>query len=367
MIDQPVVLIIDDEESMRNSCTQILTKEGFKAFTAVEGTQGLEKIKAHKPDLALVDLMMPGINGLDLLDKISEEDPGIISIVITGYPTIDTAVEAMKRGAYDFLPKPFSSEELRIIVRRGYERRSLLQESNRLREEKQRLQEYFVTLVSHEIRSPLATVQQNFLTLLGGYVEDMKSEQKEVIRMCSERIDGVVALVEDWLSKERVEKGQGVGAYKPLNMIRLLEKVCSEYFPVAENDHVEFNLELPFDCPVIIGNESSVEVLFSNLVSNGIKYNRAGGALDINLSWNADQLKIVLADTGIGIPEDKLPLIFEEFYRVPVVGNRKKPSGSGLGLAIVKRIVDAHHGTVQVQSEPGKGSTFTVALPIFLG
>lgn len=367
MIDQPVVIIIDDEKPMRDSCTQILAKDGFKALTAEDGTQGLEKIREHKPDLALVDLKMPGINGLELLEKIKEVDPGIISIVITGFPTIDSAVEAMKRGAYDFLPKPFSPEELRIIVRRGYERRRSLQESSRLRQEKERLQEYFITLVSHEIRSPLATVKQNFYTLLNGYVGDIEPEQKDVIKLCTERIDSVLQLVENWLSRERIEKGHEIGANKPLNMIELLKQVCSAYFVVAENNNVELNLEVPADCPAVIGNGSSLEVLFSNLLSNGIKYNKAGGTLDVSFSWDNDQLKIVIVDTGIGIHEDQIPLIFEEFYRAPVVDARKKPTGSGLGLAIVKRIVEAHHGTIQVRSTIGKGTTFTVTLPVFRG
>lgn len=367
MIDQPVVLVIDDEEPMRDSCTQILTKNGFQVVTAVDGIEGLNKIGRYKPDLALVDLMMPGMNGLDLLTKIRDSDQNIISIVITGFPTIDSAVEAMKRGAYDFLPKPFTPDELRIIVQRGYERRTLVLESARLREEKKRLEEYFITLVSHEIRSPLATVRQNFHTLLGGYVGDIEPEQKDILGLCAERIDAVLDLVENWLSKERIEKGQEIGTNKPVSMISVLEKVCKEYRSIAENHNIRFNVELPADCPMVIGNESSLEILFSNLLSNGIKYNKTDGALDVNMSWEDDKLRIVVADTGIGIPEDQQSLIFEEFFRAPAMSTRGKPAGSGLGLSIVRRIAEAHHGTVQVKSEPGKGSTFTVALPIFTG
>jgi DNA-binding NtrC family response regulator len=120
------ILVIDDDESMRDSCTQILTKDGFLAEIAKDGSSGLEKIKETKPDLVLIDLKMPGINGLEVLERTIEMDPNIIAVVITGYATVESAVEAMKKGAYDFLPKPFTPDELRIIIKRGLERRKLI-------------------------------------------------------------------------------------------------------------------------------------------------------------------------------------------------------------------------------------------------
>jgi two-component system sensor histidine kinase/response regulator len=311
--------------------------------------------------------MMPGINGLDLLDKVREADPTIIPIVITGYPTIDSAVEAMRRGAYDFLPKPFSPEELRIIVQRGYERRALMLETARLREEKQQLQDYFITLVSHEIRSPLATVQQNFNAILGGYVGDIPPRQQELLERCSERIEGVMKLVEDWLSKKRIDMGQSSGANRPVDMVRLLQKVCRELGSSAEENGVELHSRVPTDCPAIIGNESSLEVVFTNLISNGIKYNQTGGTVEVSLNWSDDQLQVEVTDTGVGIPQDKLPLIFEEFYRIPMNFSQPRPAGSGLGLAIAKRIIEAHDGTISVESEEDQGTTFTITLPLFLG
>ncbi|UCD39218.1 MAG: response regulator, partial [Fidelibacterota bacterium] len=321
MNHQPVVLIIDDEESMRDSCSQILTKTGFKTITAKDGSIGLKRIKEYKPDLALVDLKMPGINGLELLNSIRAADPDIISIVITGYPTIDSAVEAMKRGAYDFLPKPFSPQELRIIVERGYEKRTLMLESAQLREEKEQLQDYFITLVSHEIRSPLATVQQNFHTILGGYAGETPSKQKAILEQCNERISAVLKLVEDWLFKERIEQGEEISIHSLVNMTHLLEKVCKEFTSVAEDNRIALNLNLPSGCPLITGNEAFLEVLLSNLLSNGIKYNKAGGKLNVALSWTDDQLRIDVTDSGLGIPKNKIPLIFQEFYRVTSDGS----------------------------------------------
>ncbi len=236
------ILVIDDEEPIRDSCKQILTKEGFQTLTAENGTIGLQKIKEIQPDLALVDLKMPGISGMELLDMIRGIDPELVAIVITGYATILSAVYAMKRGAYDFLPKPFTPDELRIIVRRGLEKRRLSLESASLREEKERIKEYFITLVSHELRSPLATVQQYCDTILGGFVGEIKPEQKEILKRCQERIKGLLKLTEDWLNVSRIENGEIVDRLEPLDLVSLLEQVISSQQASAEMKKVTLNM-----------------------------------------------------------------------------------------------------------------------------
>src|SRR4030042_1746040 len=162
------ILIIDDEEAMRDGCLQILTRDGFYAEAAENGTIGLQKLRELKPDAVLIDLKMPGISGLEVLEQIPAIDPDVVPIVITGYATVDSAVEGMKKGALDFLPKPFTPDELRIIIKRGLERRRLVQETSRLREEKRKIEENFITMVSHQLRSPVSTVQQYFEVILGG-------------------------------------------------------------------------------------------------------------------------------------------------------------------------------------------------------
>jgi len=195
---KPVILVIDDEETMRDSCSQILDKAGYQSETAEDGAVGLEKIKEIKPDLALIDLKMPGITGMEVLEKAKEIDPSIITVVITGYATVDSAVEAMKKGAYDFLPKPFSPEQLRIIIRRGLERRKLIQEAESLRRDKKLMEENFITMVTHQLRSPLVAVQQYFEVLLAGMVGEVQEKQKEMIQRASDRLDGLLNLINDW-------------------------------------------------------------------------------------------------------------------------------------------------------------------------
>ena len=363
MDNRPVILVIDDEEIMRDSCSQILAKEGHTVETAENGTEGLDRIKSDIPDIALVDLKMPGIDGLELLELIRDVDPEIVSIVITGYPTIESAVEAMKRGAYDFLPKPFSPDELRIIVRRGLERRKLSLESARLRQEKERMKEYFITLVTHELRSPLVTIQQYFHTVLGGFTGEINPQQKEIFIHCQERVKSLLDLIEDWLSVTRIEKGAIVGKLEPLSLPLLLNKVIDSHRSLAEKKNVSIKLDTEDDVPPVLGDPETLEIVFNNLVTNGIKFNVEGGVVELHLWTNGVLVSVTVSDTGIGIPRECLPYIFEEFYRVKEA-ETTSIGGSGMGLPIAKKIVEAHSGTIEVSSEPQQGSTFTVSLPI---
>jgi len=132
------ILICDDELPIRTACAKILAEQGARTVVAENGLVGLEKAKAEGFDLALIDLKMPQMDGMELLENLNQLDPDLIKIVITGYATLETAIQAVQKGAYDYIPKPFTPGELRTRVNRGLERRSLLQEAKRLREERER-------------------------------------------------------------------------------------------------------------------------------------------------------------------------------------------------------------------------------------
>ena len=160
------ILIIDDEEIVLDSCIEILSSNDYMINTASNGEMGLELLKEIQPDIVFVDLKMPGLSGIEVLEKIHSLDPTIVTVVITGYATVDSAVEAMKHNAYDFLPKPFTPDELRLLTKRGLERRNLILETQALRREKELLRENFAAIVSHELKSPLGAVQQNIYLLI---------------------------------------------------------------------------------------------------------------------------------------------------------------------------------------------------------
>ena len=362
MTEKPIVLVIDDEEAMRDSCSMILTKDGMRAETAENGHLGLEKARELRPDLALIDLKMPGLSGFEVLEKIKELDPQIIPIVITGYATVESAVEAMKKGAYDFLPKPFSPEELRIIIRRALERRKLALEAATLRREKKLMEENFITMVSHQLRSPLVAIQQYFEVILAGMVGNLEDAQKEMILRARDRLDNLLRLINDWLDLARINRGQLVDKFGPVALDELLKKQVEFMAPLAQEYKVTLELRTVHKTVCVIGDEQSLEQVFSNLITNAVKYNKPQGSVIITLREENGYVIAEVKDTGIGIAREHLPLIFDQFYRVSRRED-KKVKGTGLGLSIAKKIVEAHNGSIDVASEPGQGSSFSVRLP----
>lgn len=356
------ILVIDDEEAMRDSCSQVLNKDGYMTETAEDGRSGLRKIKEIKPDLVLIDLKMPGMGGMELLEKIGQIDPDIISVVITGYATIESAVEAMKLNAYDFLPKPFTPDQLRIVVGRGLERRRLASESARLRREKEMMRENFVTLVSHQLRSPLTSVKQYFGVICEGFAGDVTEKQKEIIRKAGNYIDSLLKLINDWLDMSRVEAGRIRDKSESISLAAVLSEAVEALKPQAQAKKVTLELNLTDNLPQLIGDPNCLKEAFLNLISNAITYNREGGTVTVTAKVQDDELAVELCDTGIGISKENLPFIFDEFFRVKSK-ETQHISGTGLGLPIAKKIIEAHNGCVKVASEPGKGTTFSILLP----
>jgi len=355
------VLIIDDEESMRDSCSLILKKDGYLIDTAENGNKGLKKLEEWHPDFVLIDLKMPGIGGLEVLEKVKEIDPEIIPIVITGYATVESAVEAMKKGAYDFLPKPFTPEELRIIIKRGLERRNLIKEAESLRKEKKLIEENFITMVTHQLRSPLVTIGQYFEVILGGIVGDVSPKQKEMITKAKDRLEGLLELINDWLDIARLSNGQIMEKRKVISIGELVETIVDFVRPEAEKAGISVEILPKKGSDRVLGDKESLEQVFSNLIHNALKYNKSQGSISIKIEEREDCIATLIKDTGIGISKEHLPLIFDQFYQVS--GTGKKGKGSGLGLSIAKKIIEMHKGNIQVESQKDVGSTFTVCLP----
>jgi two-component system, sensor histidine kinase and response regulator len=362
------IVVIDDDHAMRVSCRQILDRSGFDVETYEDGARGLAGLAAVKPALVVVDLKMPGLSGLEVIRRIVEIDPEIVIVVITGYATIDTAVEAMKSGAYDFLPKPFAPDELRVIVGRGLERRHLRQRSRRLEVEQELLKRRFVSFVSHQLKSPLAAIHQ-YLDVLQRLEDtpEIAETRRAWIDRCLHRTESLRRLIDDWLILARAEGRALVTRREPVELKPILVEVTEDHQARAAERGVSLGLELPDVSCSVMGDRTCLTVLFDNLVTNAIQYNRDGGRVAVTSHGAAGEVVVSVADTGIGIPEEARGFLFREFFRVPRDGNgaeaRGPGSGTGLGLAICKRIVSELGGVIEVESEVGVGSTFRVRLP----
>ena len=362
MNETGTILIIDDEEPMRDGCSQILARSGYKPEAAENGAVGLRKIRELKPDLVLIDLKMPGISGMEVLEKLPEIDANIVPIVITGYATIESAIEAMKKGAFDFLPKPFSPDELRIITERALEKRRLIQETARLQEEKRRIEENFITMITHQLRSPLAAVQQYLVVILAGMTGDVNSKQTEMMEQARLKLDGLMELIDDWLGMARISENELVEGFKPFDLGVLLSDLAAFMRPVARQMQVWLRIEDCEGLSMTQGDREALEQVFMNVISNAIAYNRTDGEVMIRMREEEELIVTEISDTGLGISEKDLPHIFDQFYRAKTE-ETKQIKGTGLGLSIAKKIVDCHHGSIEVASVVGEGTTFTILLP----
>jgi signal transduction histidine kinase len=358
-----MVVVIDDDYAMRLSCGKILTKMGFRVETFEDGARGLAGIATAKPGMVIVDLKMPGISGMEVIARVHEIDPQIVIVVITGYATIDTAVQAIKCGAYDFLPKPFLPDELRLIVNRGLERRRLALESQRYEIEQTMLKRRFVTFVSHQLRTPLAAVHQ-YLDVMKNLDQaaDDPARRQEWLDRCLIRIEELQNLIADWLTLAQVEGGSLFKERIPVDVIRIIRDILKTYEPAAAAGNVSLETTLPDRGVFLLGDRNCLNVLFDNLITNAIKYNKPGGKVTVSATQARGEVVIAIADTGVGIPEKYLPFLFGEFFRVKEDG-LKKTAGTGLGLHISKKIVSEMGGIISVDSQAGVGSTFWVRFP----
>jgi signal transduction histidine kinase len=359
-----MVVVIDDDYTMRLSCGKIVTKMGLHAEVFEDGARGLDGIATAKPAMVIVDLKMPGISGMEVISRVHEIDPQIVIVVITGYATIDTAVEAVRRGAYDFLPKPFSPDELRLIVNRGLERRRLALQSQHHEVEQTMLKRRFVTFISHQLRTPLVAIQQYLDVLKHLDQEDdvPRFRRREWLDRCLTRIEELQNLITDWLTLAQVEGGTLSKERVKVDLSCVISEILKTYEQTAAENNVSLEAHLS-DCSLLVwGDRNCLSVLFDNLITNAIKYNKPGGRVTVSGSQSLGEVVIAVADSGVGIPEKYRPFLFEEFFRVKDE-SAKKTAGTGLGLHISKKIVSEMGGTIDVQSEAGVGSTFCVRLP----
>lgn len=355
------ILIIDDEDVVLDSCTQILGGGDHELATANDGAQGLELVGRFHPDLVFVDLKMPGISGFEVLEKIRAVDPSIVTIVITGYATVGSAVEAMKKGAYDFLPKPFTPEELRLITRRGLEKRSLVLETIALKREREIMRENFAAIVSHELKSPLGAVQQNLFAMTRD-AGSASEEQKQRLEKMKTRIDDLMKLIHKWLRGISVDMESIKSGFEPVSMAACIEKAVESTAPEAVRKDIGVVVAIHEPIRLVLGDEVSLTEALVNILGNAIKYSHVGTEVAVSAEERSDRLVISVTDSGVGIAEDDLPMIFDGFYRAE--SGQAAAGGVGLGLAITRRIVEAHDGSVSVHSELGKGSTFVLSLPV---
>ncbi len=357
---KPRILIIDDEKAICDACYQVLAGEGYTVEVSQDGASGLRKLDDFKPDIIFIDLMMPGVSGTDVLAAVRERDSLIMPIVITGFATIERAVESMKMGAYDFLAKPFTPQQLRVITERALDRRNAALEAARLQQEKEKMRQNFISMVSHELRTPLVAVMQYLEVIRSGAAGTVADDQMRIVDRMNVRLSELLKMIDRWLKLTRIEDVHLRKDFLPCDLAMIIRDSIDTLKDAVDNMNIAVVFDTTSSESMVLGNPDMLKEVFVNLISNGMKYNKAGGRVDISLAEKEDFLVVDVSDTGVGIAEEDVPRVGEEFYRVKREGTAP---GIGVGLAIVKKILDIHAGMLEIESKLNEGSKFSVFLP----
>jgi signal transduction histidine kinase len=355
------ILVIDDEEVVLDSCTQVLADADYQVTTTNNGAQGLKLVDEIQPDLIFLDLKMPGLSGFEVLGRIRDQHPLMVVIVITGYATVSSATEAMKKGAFDFLPKPFTPEELRLITQRGLEHSRLVQQTVALQREKEILRENFAAIVSHELKAPLGAIQQNLYALTEELAGQLTDDQKDRLTRLKTRLDDLLKLIHSWLRVFSVDINKLKETFQPVAVADVVAKAVNTVQPHALRKAIEIESSVADSLPRVNGDEGSLIEVLVNLLCNAVKYSFPNSTVRVRAEAQNHRVRLSVTDTGVGVAKQDLPHLFQDFGR-----GQAQPAGvagCGLGLAISRRIVEVHGGAVAVESEPGRGSTFTILLP----
>jgi len=371
------ILVIDDELGIREGCRRALSPHGFQVKVAENGPAGLRKMREEGPfNLILLDAMMPGMSGVEVLKRCREIDPFQICVIITGYATVDLAVQATREGAYDFLAKPFNADALLMTVNRALEHRQLLKERERLRAieeevseaarvraESQKLdavQSRFMVNMVHIMRAPVAVMQSYIQMMRQGYIP--QEQHEDTLQRMEERAGSVMETLDDLLLLAHLQGKAGESSMERVSVADVLEQATDELQERVEAAGLQLTLEVA-DRPVLWAHRDHIEQLWRNLLTNAIQYTPTGGQVTASLDQDAEgRIVGAVRDTGIGLTADEIPRIFEDFYRTDAA-KQMQELGSGLGMGIIQNIVELYNGTIEVASEPGQGSVFTFILP----
>jgi two-component system, sensor histidine kinase and response regulator len=371
MKDTLRVLVVDDEVGMRLAVERALRTYAvplpdldmevqFQIAQAGSGEEALEIIKSAPPDLLLLDHKLPGISGIDVLTELSSLGADLLTVMITAYASIGTAVQATKLGAFDFLAKPFTPDELKMAMRKATRHFVVQRQARRLAEEKRQIRFQFLSVLAHELKSPLAAIEGYLFILRDKLAGDDPAAYDRVVNRSLIRIEGMRKLIFDLLDLTRIESGQKTRELQPLDLVESIRTGMETVAPAAAEKQVTVELHAAGPLPMT-GDKGEIEIILNNLLSNAVKYNRDGGRVDVRVEGRGAQIEIAVADTGIGMSEAECERLFAEFVRIKNEKTRNI-QGSGLGLSIVRRLSRLYGGDVLVSSEPGVGTTFTVTL-----
>lgn len=356
------ILIVDDTPANLKILTTMLSGQGYRVRPAINGDVALKAVRTAPPDLILLDIMMPGMSGYEVCEalKADRETQKIPVIFISALDEALDKVRAFQVGGVDYITKPFQMEEVFARV----ENHLALDRQRREIEALNALKDVLIRTVSHDLKNPISNIMGYAELLLAekGLMNDA-AQAERLLRRMHQSAGYMYELVNKLLEMTRIEDNPELN-FSAVLLRDLVEMQLDEHALLAQRQEVALIHPPDYAAGMVVWVDTVwLGQVFSNLLTNAIKYTPAGGTITVTAAKLAQSVEITIQDTGLGIPEADLPLIFDKFFRVKRDEHLAVP-GAGLGLAIAKAIVGHHNGRLTVQSVLGQGSTFTVALPL---
>ncbi len=374
------VLVLDDDANILNLCAHLFKDQPFDVFTTSDHHIAMKMIEAEDIKVLLSDNNMPNISGVEFLRQVKEKKPDIIRILFTGHADVQIAEDAINKSAvYRLLNKPLDLKELLRIVEDAIEKFDLIRKNQELTEHVRKrnadlealgvklqtgyeAQRQFTSTVSHELRTPLASIKSSIDILNTEAPGKLSVDQKVFIKRVKTNIDRLARLINDVLDLSKLESGKMVMNFMPLCLSDQVKEIADMNTAVVQSRGLTLETELGKDLPMVLADKDRLTQVFSNLISNALKFTRKGSITFIVSASDNKNVMFSIRDTGIGIKEDDIPKLFEKFQQVG--GASLQVGGTGLGLAICKEIIAAHGGRIWVESAFGKGSTFHFTIPV---
>jgi signal transduction histidine kinase len=375
----PSVLIVEDEEAVAFTLREILAQEGYTVQDVSNTEDALALVGQERFDVALLDLRVGEDSGLTVLSRLKELSPGTVALILTGYGSLETAIEAMRHGAFDYLLKPCDVQELKAAITRGLEQRraagldvgpaspedavAARAELQSAVEQATKARDAFLTVAGHELKTPLSAVIGWAQYVQRQLARGSADEAVEKLDVVVDQARRVSRLVEAFLEVVRIQHGGIELPRDPLDLQLIAEQSVRD---VAKRyPHHQFKVDAPDGELLVRGDASRLNQALGHLLENSAKFSPGGGDVAVRLRRADGEAQLSIRDPGIGIPADEIPHLFERFYQIDNDIMTRRFGGIGVGLYLARALVEAHGGRVWAESAgPQLGSTFTIALPL---
>lgn len=349
------ILVVDDEMGPRESLKMILNPH-YNVYTADRGTQAVEMLKQHPVDLVTLDLKMPGFSGINVLEKVKQHDPDIEAIIITGYGSLDTAIEGLRLGAFDYISKPFDVNHILALVRRGLERRNAKSQLRQVKSD-------FLSNISHELRTPLSVVVGFVYLLLNQVIGKLTEEQQKVLETVYRNSEELLELIDNVLWMTSLNAGDTNPTLERFDAREVVSETMKRYDKSIREKGLRLDVQLSPKQSFLVSDRAKVERVFQNVFNNAVKFTNEGEiVVKVQPSAQNDGVEFEVTDTGVGIEQSKIDSIFEPFHQADNSMQRSF-SGLGIGLTVARRMAELVGGKLTVTSQPGVGTRVTMKFP----